>query len=52
MDGHNNEKDEQCRKILFENNFLIDEIISDNEYWINPNYFRKELFQDTLKEKK
>lgn len=46
LDGNNIEKDEECRNILIKNGFTFDIRIDINEYWINHNYFRKELLYD------
>lgn len=37
MAHHDFEKDEKCRKILIENNFILDSYIGCNEVWININ---------------
>ena len=46
LDRQNNIKDENCRKILINNNFKFMIRISNNEFYINDNYFRKELLYD------
>ncbi len=46
LDGNNIEKNEECRNILIKNGFTFDIRIDINEYWINHNYFRKELLYD------
>lgn len=46
LDGHNTEKDDRCRKILSSNGFKFDRIININEFWVNENYYRKELLYD------
>lgn len=37
------EKDDQCRKILVEKGFQHQATLAGDEFWINPNYFRKDL---------
>jgi len=49
LDGHNVEKDERCREILRKNGFLFDRRFCINEFWYNPNYYRKELLYDATK---
>ena len=49
LDGHNIEKDERCRKILIEKGFTFKIRININEFWINENYYRKELLYDETK---
>ena len=46
LDGNNIEKDEKCRKILIEKRICIKNRLAINEFWINENYFRKELLYD------
>ena len=46
LDGHNIEKDERCRQILINNGFSFDKKICINEFWINHNYYRKDLLYD------
>lgn len=43
LDGNNIKKDKLCREILLKNNFKLHKRININEFWINENYFRKEL---------
>jgi hypothetical protein len=43
LDGHNIEKDDKCRKILIEQGFVMKKRLAINEFWINENYFRKDL---------
>jgi FkbM family methyltransferase len=43
LDGGNIEKDEKCREILRQQGFTFISRVSINEFWINKNYFRKEL---------
>lgn len=50
LDGHNVDKDERCRKILINNGFSFDRRICINEFWYNPNYYRKELLYDNTKQ--
>lgn len=48
LDGHNKQKDQSCREILLANGFTLHGRLTDNEFWANPNYFRKtELFDET-----
>lgn len=46
LDGHNVEKDNICREILIKNGFTLDIRVSINEFWINNNYFRKDILYD------
>ncbi len=46
LDNHNIEKDQNCREILINNGFLLDRRICINEFWINHNYYRKNLLYD------
>jgi hypothetical protein len=46
LDGHNLEKDERCRKILLNNGFTLNKRMCINEFWVNNNYFRKDLLYD------
>jgi FkbM family methyltransferase len=46
LDGTNKEKDEKCRDILISNGFTFVSRVSINEFWINKNYFRKDLLYD------
>lgn len=43
LDGTNQEKDLKCKNILKDNGFVFLERLCSNEFWINPNYFRKDL---------
>ena len=43
LDGHNEEKDEECRDILRNNGFVFEQRMCINEFWRNPNYNRKDL---------
>jgi len=43
LDGSNEEKDEACREILRNNGFSFEQRMCINEFWINPNYDRKDL---------
>ena len=52
LDEHNPEKDERCRAILIENGFTFNKRFLINEFWINNNYFRKDLLYDKAIEKK
>lgn len=46
LDGHNKEKDEKCREILKNNNFVFKDKLFINEFWINNNYYRKDKLFD------
>lgn len=46
LDNHNPDKDEKCRKILRSNGFIFHNKMCINEFWINPNYYRKNLLWD------
>ena len=52
LDGHNIEKDEICRQILINNGFSFDKRICINEFWVNHNYYRKDLLYDNSIQKK
>jgi len=52
LDGHNIEKDERCRQLLINNGFSFDKRIFINEFWINHNYYRKDLLFDNSIQKK
>lgn len=43
LDEHNIEKDNICREILIKNGFTFDIRVNVNEFWINNNYFRKNI---------
>jgi FkbM family methyltransferase len=49
LDGHNKEKDKKCREILIKNGFEFKAKLCINEFWINPNYSRKDLLFDKAK---
>ena len=49
MDKHNPDKNDACRKLLLENGFQMEKKICINEFWINPNYDRKQLLYDGTK---
>lgn len=49
LDGHNEEKDEKVRDILRNNGFIYKHRVHSDEYWINPNYPRKERLYDASK---
>lgn len=49
LDSHNKDKDEKCRKILREKGFTFDISMGGNEFWINRNYFRKNILFDRNK---
>jgi FkbM family methyltransferase len=51
LDEHNPEKDDKCRDILRKQGFTFDIRVNINEFWINKNYFRKELLYDKNKTK-
>lgn len=46
LDEQNNIKDEKCREILKENNFDFFIRLNNNDFYINKNYFRKDLLYD------
>lgn len=46
MDGNNAKKDEKCRDILKKQGFTFDIRVNINEFWVNKNYFRKELLYE------
>ena len=50
LDGHNVEKDAICRHILAKNGFTFKKRFSINEFWVNDNYFRKDVVYDANKE--
>ena len=52
LDGYNIEKDERCRQILINNGFSFDRKICINEFWVNHNYYRKDLLYDNSIQKK
>lgn len=43
LDGHNTDKDERCRQILLDKGFTFNKRMCINEFWVNNNYFRKDL---------
>jgi FkbM family methyltransferase len=47
LDGHNINKDDNCRKILKKNGFVFKKRLCINEFWINENYYRKSLLYDS-----
>lgn len=50
LDNHNETKNIECRKLLKTNGFVKKAKININEFWVNENYFRKELlFDESLK---
>tara|TARA_B100000073_G_C23384830_1_gene432574 strand:- start:150 stop:587 length:438 start_codon:yes stop_codon:yes gene_type:complete len=49
MDKHNPDKNDACRDILLENGFKMEKKICINEFWINPDYDRKQLLYDSTK---
>lgn len=46
LDGGNINKDEKCREILRKQGFTFVSRVSINEFWINKNYFRRDLLHD------
>ena len=52
LDGNNEEKDSRCRQVLKANGFKFQVRMCINEFWLNPNYFRKDLLFDTSKRDK
>lgn len=52
LDGDDKEKNNKCRQILIENGFIFKIKMCINEFWINPNYFRKNLLFDSSKSDK
>ena len=46
LDNHNPDKDKKCREILKSNGFIFHNKMFINEFWINPNYYRKNLLWD------
>jgi FkbM family methyltransferase len=46
LDGHNTEKDENCRNLLRENNYDFFGLVhKGNEVWYNKTYYRKNLLR-------
>ena len=46
LDGHNIEKDENCRNLLRENNYDFFGLVNEgNEVWYNKTYYRKNLLR-------
>ena len=41
------EKNEKCREILLKQGFTFVKQLDINEFWINKNYFRKDLLYDS-----
>lgn len=52
LDGHNQEKDRKCRQMLIENGFRFKVKMCINEFWLNPNYYRKDILFDSSKSEK
>ena len=50
LDGANEPKDEDCRKILRANGFIFEHRMCINEFWRNPSYDRKDLLYAPNKE--
>ena len=46
LDNHNETKNIECRKLMEKNGFVKKARININEFWVNDNYFRKELLFD------
>lgn len=46
LDGQNKVKDDKCREILKSQGFTYDITMGGNEFWVNKNYFRKNLLFD------
>lgn len=46
LDKSNIEKDEKCREILKKNGFILYHRMCINEFWVNINYFRKNILWD------
>ena len=46
LEGHQPDKDEECRQILISNGFIFQAKLMISEIWVNPNYFRKSLIYD------
>jgi len=46
LDNHDEEKNEKCRQILIDNGFIFKVKMCINEFWVNPNYFRKNILFD------
>jgi len=49
LDEQNIEKDKKCRQILKDNGFIFKVKMCINEFWLNPNYFRKNILYDKSK---
>ena len=45
-DHRDSDSNEKCREILRTNGFVFQHKIVINEFWVNPNYFRKGLLYD------
>ena len=50
LDGSNPEKDEKCRHLLQKQGFVFYHRMCINEFWVHPNYFRKNFLWDPLVE--
>lgn len=46
LDNHNPVKDEKCREMLRLKGFIFYNRMCINEFWINPEYFRKNILWD------
>ena len=51
LDRHNEKKNKECRQILIDNGFIFKVKMSINEFWLNPNYFRKNILFDPSKKR-
>jgi len=51
LDGHNGDKDNQCREILKNNGFTFDVKICINEFWVNKSYSRRDVLYDAMANK-
>jgi FkbM family methyltransferase len=51
LDSSNLDKDQKCRDILLKNGFVFDIRVNINEFWINKEYFRKNILFDKTKPK-
>lgn len=52
IDGHNEEKNKKCKQILMDNGFIFKVKMTINEFWLNPNYFRKNILFDSSNSEK
>ena len=49
LDSNNIEKDANCRSILKKHGFTFKKRININEFWVNENYYRKNILYDSFK---